>query len=157
MAADYTLIYKNLAVGGGIFTTEGMKELAKDGFTHIIDCQAEFDDTPLAKPYGIQVLWVPLFDDFTSPDFKEFKRVEAFVKHNFVQDVKQFKLLIHCAAGVHRGPMVAYLVCRLLGADTKLAITSIEYLRDIASLHSTYRGAVDKYLEKKIESRNKRS
>jgi protein-tyrosine phosphatase len=164
MAADYTYIYQNLLIGGGIFTSEGMKELAEEGITHIIDCQAEFDDTPIAAPFGIKVLWLPLFDDFTAPDFKEFDRVALFLKEHFNKDPKKFKILVHCAAGVHRGPMVGYLVCRLLtpaGEDpvqhAKTAVGNIEFLRQIASLANPYKNAVDGYIAKQDKDKSKRS
>src|SRR5579872_2293390 len=96
MPADFTLLYGNLAVGGAILTAESMRELAEDGFTHIIDCQAQFDDTPLAEPFGIKVLWLPLFDDFNQPDFENFRRVEAFVEDSLMKDPKKYKLLTHC-------------------------------------------------------------
>jgi protein-tyrosine phosphatase len=150
MSADFTHIYGNLATGGGIFTAESMKELADNGFTHIIDCQAEFDDTPLAAPYNIKVLWVPLFDDFTTPDFTLFDRIADFIKEGFGKNPKNHKLLCHCGAGVHRGPMVTYLVCGLMKANPKEAANAIHYHRQIANLSNVYKGAVDKYLAKKF-------
>lgn len=53
-----------MAVGGGIWTSENMAEIARLGFTHIIDMQIEFDDTALAEPFGIAVLWNATDDDF---------------------------------------------------------------------------------------------
>jgi hypothetical protein len=54
---DISWITDRIAVGGGIWTPEKMAEVARIGITHIIDMQIEFDDTPLAEPHGIQVLW----------------------------------------------------------------------------------------------------
>ena len=36
--------------------------VAKVGITHVIDMQVEFDDTPLAEPHGIEVLWNAIDD-----------------------------------------------------------------------------------------------
>ena len=41
-----------------------MAEVARAGVSHIIDMQIEFDDTALAEPCGIEVLWNPVDDDF---------------------------------------------------------------------------------------------
>src|SRR5215470_5316921 len=61
---DLTWITGRVALGGGIWTTGHMAEVARAGITHIIDMQIEFDDTPLAEPFGIHVLWNPTDDDF---------------------------------------------------------------------------------------------
>jgi len=61
---DMTWITDRIAVGGGIWNATNMAEVAEGGITHVIDMQIEFDDTPLAEPHGIQVLWNPTDDDF---------------------------------------------------------------------------------------------
>ena len=57
---DMTWVTGRIAVGGGIWIAEHMSEIARAGITHIIDMQIEFDDTALAKPHGIAVLWNPI-------------------------------------------------------------------------------------------------
>ena len=59
-----TWVTNRIAVGGGIWTDEKMIEVVRAGVTHIIDMQIEFDDTRLAEPYGVKVLWNPTDDDF---------------------------------------------------------------------------------------------
>jgi len=61
---DMTWVTGRIAVGGGIWTAGNMAEVARAGVTHILDMQIEFDDTPLAEPHGISVLWNPIDDDF---------------------------------------------------------------------------------------------
>ena len=61
---DMTWVTGRIAVGGGIWSAENMAAVARAGITHIIDMQIEFDDTPLAEPHGIEVLWNPADDDF---------------------------------------------------------------------------------------------
>jgi len=61
---DMTWVTDRIAVGGGIWVDEKMAQVAAAGVTHIIDMQIEFDDTLLAEPYGIEVLWNPVDDDF---------------------------------------------------------------------------------------------
>ena len=60
--------------GGGIWAAENMAEVARSGMTHIIDMQIEFDDTELAKPHDIQVLWNAIDDDFQPKPPEVFKR-----------------------------------------------------------------------------------
>src|SRR5262252_7061166 len=61
---EMTWVTDRIAVGGGIWNDEKMIEVVRAGVTHIIDMQIEWDDTPIAKPYGIKVLWNPTDDDF---------------------------------------------------------------------------------------------
>ena len=61
---DMTWVTDRIAVGGGIWYEHNMIEVARIGVTHIIDMQVEFDDTGLAEPYGVRVLWNPTDDDF---------------------------------------------------------------------------------------------
>src|SRR5437899_12256610 len=67
---DMTWVTGRIAVGGGIWNQENMAAVARAGVTHIIDMQIEFDDTSLAAPFGIEVLWNAVDDDFQlrSPD-----------------------------------------------------------------------------------------
>ena len=61
---DITWLTDRIAVGGGIWTSDNMGKVAREGVTHIIDMQIEFDDTPLGEEAGIEVLWNPTDDDF---------------------------------------------------------------------------------------------
>src|SRR5262249_29838300 len=61
---DMTWVTDRIALGGGIWYEYNMLEVVRSGVTHIIDMQIEFDDTPLAEPYQIKVLWLAVDDDF---------------------------------------------------------------------------------------------
>src|SRR5262249_29210363 len=61
---DMTWVTDRIALGGGIWYEYNMIEVVRSGVTHIIDMQIEFDDTPLAEPYQIKVLWLAVDDDF---------------------------------------------------------------------------------------------
>ncbi len=71
---DITWLTDRIAVGGGIWNSENMAKVAREGITHIIDMQIEFDDTPLAKDHGIEVLWNPTDDDFEPKPAGLFRR-----------------------------------------------------------------------------------
>src|SRR5215470_4509230 len=75
---DMTWVTGRIAVGGGIWNTENMAEVARAGVTHIIDMQIEFDDTALAEPFGIEVLWNPVDDDFQPKKAEVFRRGVEF-------------------------------------------------------------------------------
>src|SRR5579859_7516229 len=74
---DYTWITDQIAVGGGIWNEDNMLEVVQLGITHILNMQVEFDDQPLAEPWEIKVLWVPIDDDFQpkSPEISNTERI----------------------------------------------------------------------------------
>ena len=141
---DITWLTDRIAVGGGIWSAENMARVAKEGITHIIDMQVEFDDTALAKEHGIEVLWNPTDDDFESKPAGLFRRGVEFATRALNENGS--KLFIHCAAGVHRGPMMALAVLVSMGWDLEDARELIEIRRPAADLAPVYLESVEKFL-----------
>ena len=141
---DITWLTDRIAVGGGIWSAENMAKVAKEGITHIIDMQIEFDDTALAKEHGIEVLWNPTDDDFESKPAGLFRRGVEFATRALNENGA--KLFIHCAAGVHRGPMMALAVLASMGWDLEDARELIERRRPAADLAPVYVESVEKFL-----------
>lgn len=141
---DITWITDRIAVGGGIWTHEKMGEVAQAGITHIIDMQIEFDDTPIAEPYGIQVLWNPVDDDFQLKSPSVFHRGVEFAFRAF--EMEGARLYIHCAAGVHRAPMMTLAVMCALGWSIQEAVQRIEDLRPVVDFADVYVESVVRFL-----------
>jgi len=140
-----TWLTARIAVGGGIWTAQNMADVARAGVTHILDMQIEFDDTPLAEPYGIAVLWNPTDDDFQAKPVEMFDRGVEFALEAL--DREGSKLFIHCAAGVHRAPMMTLAVLGALGWDVDEAMTLIEGRRPVADFADVYVESVKRYLQ----------
>src|SRR5512138_2968112 len=138
---DMTWITDRLAVGGGIWTDPNMQQLVRAGITHIVDMQIEFDDTRLAEPYGVPVLWLPVDDDFKPKPPELFQRGVEFALGAL--DEPNGKLYVHCAAGVHRGPMMALAVLRALGWELENAMAVIEDRRPVVDFAEVYVGSVE--------------
>ena len=141
---DMTWITDRLAVGGGIWTEEKMSEVARSGITHIIDMQMEFDDTELAEPYGIRVLWNPVDDDFRPKPPEVFQRGVEFALETL--DEPGAKLYIHCAAGVHRAPMMSLAVLCALGWKLEHAQKVLQARRPVADFADVYVRSVERFL-----------
>ena len=142
---DITWLTDRIGVGGGIWTAENMAKVAREGITHIIDMQIEFDDTPLAKKCGIEVLWNPTDDDFEEKPASLFRSGAEFAERALERT--DAKLFIHCAAGVHRAPMMALAVlCSVLGMDLNEAMDLIERKRPVADFADVYVTSVEKFL-----------
>lgn len=144
---DITWLTERIAVGGGIWTAENMKAVAKEGITHIIDMQIEFDDTPLAKVEGIDVLWNPTDDDFELKPPGLFRRGVDFADRAL--ELPDTKVFIHCAAGVHRAPMMALALLGSMGWELNDAMELIEGRRAVADFADVYVESVEKFLNGK--------
>jgi protein-tyrosine phosphatase len=149
---DMTWITDRIAVGGGIWTKDKMIEVARAGVTHIIDMQIEFDDTELAGPFGIEVLWNPVDDDFQPKPPQVFQRGVDFALR--VLDRPEGKLLIHCAAGVHRAPMMGLAILRVLGYSPQDAADMLESRRHVVDLADVYVRSVEDYMKTLVTAEN---
>ena len=141
---DITWLTDRIAVGGGIWSASNMEIVAKQGITHIIDMQIEFDDTELAAEHGIEVLWNPTDDDFTLKSPALFQRGVDFAQAALEQAGS--KVFIHCAAGVHRAPMMALALLGSMGWELEDAMELIERKRPVADFADVYLRSVERFL-----------
>jgi protein-tyrosine phosphatase len=141
---DLTWVTPRIAVGGGIWTQANMAKVAGAGVTHIIDMQVEFDDTPLAEAYGIEVFWNEVDDDFQPKPPEVFQSGVDFALAAL--ENPENKLLIHCAAGVHRAPMMALAVLRVLGWELQDAMELIEEKRPVVDFADVYVRSVENFI-----------
>ena len=141
-----TWITDRIAVGGGIWNAEHMAEVARTGVTHILDMQIEFDDTALAVPYGIWVLWNPIDDDFQPKPPEIFERGVKFARRALDDDGT--KIFIHCAAGIHRAPMMALAILCSTGWRMEQALELIENRRPVVDFAPVYVDSVKRYLDR---------
>jgi protein-tyrosine phosphatase len=142
---DITWLTDRIAIGGGIWTFENMAKVAEDGVTHILDMQIEFDDTPLASEFGIRVLWNPTNDDFEAKPSRLFQTGIDFVQEALEEP--EAKVFIHCAAGVHRAPMMALAVLTSMGWELGAAMELIQKKRPVADFADVYLRSVERFLE----------
>ena len=141
---DLTWVTPRIAVGGGIWTDANMAKVAATGVTHIVDMQVEFDDTPLAEPYGIEVFWNPVDDDFQPKPPEVFQAGTEFALAAL--EDPQHKLFIHCAAGVHRAPMMTLALLRVLGWDLQPAMELMEDKRPVVDFADVYVRSVEDFV-----------
>jgi len=141
---DLTWVTERIAVGGGIWNAETMAEVARAGVTHILDMQIEFDDTALAAPHGIRVRWNPIDDDFQPKPPEVFQEAVVFAQEAL--DEPEAKLLIHCAAGVHRAPMMTLAILGSMGWTLTDAMDLIEARRPVVDFAEVYVSSVERFL-----------
>jgi protein-tyrosine phosphatase len=144
---DITWLTDRIAVGGGIWNRDNMAKVAQAGITHVIDMQLEFDDTPLAEGLGVEVLWNPTDDDFERKPMELFRRGVDFAEAALARE--DAKLFIHCAAGVHRAPMMALALLGSQGWDLEDAMDLIESRRATADFAEVYVRSVEEFLKRR--------
>lgn len=142
---DITWLTGRIAVGGGIWTAGNMAEVARSGITHIIDMQIEFDDTQLGHACGIEVLWNAVDDDFQPKPPEVFQRGVLFAQKAL--DEPETKLFIHCAAGVHRAPMMALALLCSLGWKLPEAMDLLQARRPVVDFPDVYVNSVETFLK----------
>jgi protein-tyrosine phosphatase len=143
---DYDFVTDRMAVGGSIFTRENFEALMRAGFTHIINTQIEFDDTTLLRggDHEPAVFWLPTDDDFLpKPSEFFFQGVRYGLE---VLDQPEGKLLIHCASGIHRGPLLALALLRVLGYERHDALRLLRARRPQADFPGVYLDSVEAFL-----------
>jgi protein-tyrosine phosphatase len=145
---DMTWVTARIALGGGIWTAANMEHVARAGVTHIVDMQIEFDDTALAEPYGIAVMWNPIDDDFQPKPPEVFQRGVDFARQAL--DDEAGKLFVHCAAGVHRAAMMTLAILCSLGWDLEDAMRLIETRRPVVDFADVYVNSVKRYLAREV-------
>lgn len=144
LGMDMTWVTDRIAVGGGIWNAENMAAVVRAGVTHVLDMQIEFDDTPLAEPHGVKVCWNAIDDDFEPKAPAVFERGVKFALAAFEQD--ETKLYIHCAAGVHRAPMMTLALLGAMGWNIDEAMDLIEARRPAADFAEVYVESVRRFL-----------
>ena len=147
---DMTWVTERIALGGGIWNARNMGELAQAGVTHVLNMQVEFDDRPLAEPLGIRVLWNPTDDDFLPKPPELLKRGVDFALAAL--DEPEARVYIHCAAGVHRAPMMTLAVLCKLDWDIEQAMVLIETRRPVVDFADVYVDSVRRFVESRVGS-----
>ena len=141
---DYQFVTGQLAVGGSIDTAENMRALAGSGITHVVNMQSEFDDHAITDGAGVQVLWNGCEDDFLPKPSDLFWKGVQFTLEALVNP--NAKVLFHCAAGVHRSPLMLLAVLRILGHDRRQAMDMIMEARPQANFPPIYIMSVEDFV-----------
>jgi protein-tyrosine phosphatase len=142
---DITWVTDRIGVGGGIWNAENMAAVSRAGITHIIDMQIEFDDTALARAHGIAVCWNPVDDDFEPKPAAIFARGVEFALAALEEDGA--KVFVHCAAGVHRAPMMTLALLGVMGWTIDDGMELIEGKRPAADFAEVYVRSVEEFLK----------
>jgi protein-tyrosine phosphatase len=142
---DANWMTDRIALGGWVETPEKMQDVAQSGITHILSMAWEFDETELAAPYGIKVFLNTVDDDFAPKSPEVLERGVEFALATLEQP--DAKLLIHCVAGRHRGPMMTLAVFCAQGWHMEEAMRHISQRRPVVDWAPVYVESVNNFLQ----------
>ena len=112
-AVEIKWVTPRLAIGSMIGTAPNMRAVAAAGITHVINVQAEFDDSAIVGDTGIHVHWLKVE---SKRGFAETDLMELALR--FAEEALHSPdnaILVHCLAGRSRSPKVAYAILLRLG------------------------------------------
>lgn len=138
-------ITERLYCGGLIYADDEIDFLIKEGVTHIINAaQTESNDEELIKLHPNKFTYIHLGqDDDGKPKPKEwFDYAVRFALQAY--QTPGSILYVHCAAGVNRGPSLAYAILRSLGYSRSEAYDQIKHNRPQAVI--SYKADADRAL-----------
>lgn len=124
---DFDYVTRRIAVGAAIGSPDDVRQLLLAGITHVVDCRAEFDDTPLFAAGGATVLWIGVQDDGQPKPASWFQKGIEFALPALVRPGAE--VYFHCAAGVNRGPSMCYATLRAWGFGADAAEYMIRLAR----------------------------
>lgn len=122
-----------------------MIEAVRQGVTHIVNMQIEWDDRPLAKPFGVEVMWCGTDDDFTPKPKELFEKGVGFAEEALRRE--KTKVFIHCAAGVHRAPMMTLALLLARGWNLEDAMRLVQEERPVVDWAPVYVNSVEEWYE----------
>src|SRR5271166_6104744 len=130
-----------LGIGSAPATAGDVRELKRAGFTHVLDLRAESEPIgALAEHFNVKHL--PTADDSEHKGAEWFGPAVSWATQALY--APGTKIYIHCAAGIHRAPSMAYALLRALGYDYHAAFGAVKQARPIARLR--YRKDADRWL-----------
>lgn len=113
--SHFNWITDRIATGSDhyLFNDQAASELREAGITHVIDCRSEGSAAPWSGevPKGIHYFFNGCQDDGKRKTVAYFKKTLDYAL-KVLREVPDAKFLIHCAAGMNRGPSNAYAVVR---------------------------------------------
>ncbi|KRX04066.1 hypothetical protein PPERSA_12513 [Pseudocohnilembus persalinus] len=110
-----------------------LKEDAK--LTYLITCQSEKEDPKILQKScsESQIKWMHICLNGANMALLSDKKTKQLITENLINLISIEKILIHCAAGIHRTGTITYSLLRFLGSSQEEALKQIQQLREVTS------------------------
>ena len=133
---------------GGRPSPASLGALQAAGVTHVLNVSTD--------PHGAQVrrdfraTWVPVVDDLEPKPASWFRRGVSFARRALKDPDAQ--LYVHCREGMHRGPLMTYVILRALrGLSPSEAKRAITGKRPVAGFPQVYLESAEAFLQEEAE------
>jgi predicted protein tyrosine phosphatase len=141
---EFKWVTERLAIGGMVGTLKNMLALKNSGFTHVINLQAEFDDSKVGAQAGLEVLWLTITEPIQELPAELLEKGISFASQALANPTH--KLYVHCLAGKNRAPIFAYTILRSMGRSRPDAINTIRAVEPKARLGEEHLLLVEEFL-----------
>jgi hypothetical protein len=143
-AVEYGWVIDCLAIGGMIGTAANMQRIKGLGITHVLDLQAEFDDSPLGVAAGIEVLWLAVPETWGILPLELIGQAITFATQALAEPAN--RLFVHCLAGRNRAPLFTYAILRAMNYEHDTSVERIRKAVPRARLENEYLRNIEHFL-----------
>jgi len=141
---DHHWVARRLAVGGAVWRKSDVQTLKNASITHVIDCMSTAGEEKTLLGSGIEYFHCPTEDDGKKKGDEWFRPGVQYGLSVLARP--NTRLLVHCAAGINRGPSMAFAILRAKGWSRSQAESSIRRARPIVKLF--YMADADRWIER---------
>jgi hypothetical protein len=129
---EHNWVQLRIALGSGVWSRADAQYVADAGITHVIDCTNAPDERPY-RGLGVQHFSCPTEDDGKAKPREWFERGIAIARTALADP--DARLLVHCAAGINRGPSMCFAILRaVVGLSRDDAHAAIKRVRPFARM-----------------------
>ena len=133
---------------GGRPSPATLEALKAAGVTHVLNVSTDPHDAEVRRNF--KATWVPVVDDLEPKPASWFRRGLSFARRALSNPDAQ--LYVHCREGIHRGPLMTYVILRALrGLSPREAQRTIVGRRPVAGFPKVYLESAEAFLKEESE------
>ena len=133
---------------GGRPSPATLEALKAAGVTHVLNVSTDPHDAEVRRNF--KATWVPVVDDLEPKPASWFRRGLSFARRALSDPSAQ--LYVHCREGIHRGPLMTYVILRALrGLSPREAQRTIVGRRPVAGFPKVYLESAEAFLKEESE------
>ena len=134
---------------GGWPSPATLEALKAAGVTHVLNVSTDPHGPEVRRDF--KTTWAPVVDDLESKPASWFRRGLSFARRALADP--EAGLYVHCREGMHRGPLMTYVILRALrGLSPAEAKRTISARRPVAGFPAVYLASAEAFLREESET-----